>query len=469
MTALRLERPHRTDRMDRWPAHLVPDASRVVLQEFFSSPTRTAALVDRVLDLPDAEIPPLLSQVLASFGTRHRDLEATLRRHGLLALHRARHPGADGPARCGRDRLLLLGAYFSSEYSTESAALTNPSLIVHPDQSGLREGQLRVVVSLRSVGEGHVSSISFATAVLDPRTGAHPDHRRSPCVTAAYAMVNPQGDVRGVQVNLLADGGAAPGLWAEQPADGIPVGHLARFPADSELSQRVLTPFGFGESHGIEDARFVQFTQEDGTAEFRATYTAFNGRDIAPRLMRSTDLRTFEVSVLSGPAAHNKGMALFPRPIGGRQYALCRTDGVTMGLSSSADGHHWEEPVDLHGPTQSWELVQVGNCGSPIETPAGWLILTHGVGPMRTYRLGALLLDLHNPERVLATLPGPLLSPAPDERNGYVPNVVYSCGGLIHDGVLWLAYGMSDQRTAFASTDVRTLLDQFRSAGLPPN
>ena len=468
MTALRLEGAQPSDQMERWPAHLVPDASRVVLQEFFASPARTAALVDRVLALPDADIPALLSQILAGFGARHRDLEATLRRHGLLALHRAKQEGGDGPARCGRDRLLLLGSYFTNEYATESAALTNPSLVVHPDQTELRGGQLRVVVSLRSVGEGHVSSISFTTAVLDPRTGAHPEPRRSPCVTAAYGTVNPRGDVRGAQVNLLPDGGAAPGLWAERPADGIPVGHVARFPADSQLSQRVLTPFGFGESHGVEDARFVQFTDEDGTAEFRATYTAFNGRDVAPRLLRSADLETFEVSVLTGPAAHNKGMALFPRHIDGMQYALCRTDGVTMGLSCSADGQHWGEPIGLHGPREDWELVQVGNCGSPMETPAGWLVLTHGVGPMRTYRLGALLLDLHNPARVIATLPDPLLSPAPEERDGYVPNVVYSCGGLIHHGVLWLAYGMSDQRTAFASTDVRLLLEQFRPVGRNP-
>ena len=195
------------------------------------------------------------------------------------------------------------------------------------------------------------------------------------------------------------------------------------------------------------------------------TYTAFNGRDIAPRLLRSADLKTFEVSVLRGPAAHNKGMALFPRPIGKRQFALCRTDGVTTALTSSVDGHDWEEPVDLHAPERSWELVQVGNCGSPIETPAGWLVLTHGVGPMRTYRIGAMLLDLHRPERIIATLPDPLLSPSIDERNGYVPNVVYSCGGLIHNGRLWLAYGMSDQRTAFASTDLHMLLDRLRYSG----
>ena len=468
MTALRLENSHPNDQMDHWPARLHPDASRVVLQEFFSSPARTAALVERVLDLSEAEIPSLLSQILAGFGTRHRDLEATLRRHGLLALHRAERPDADGPARCGRDRLMLLGAYFSSEYSTESAALTNPSLIAHVDQSGLRAGQLRVVVSLRSVGEGHVSSISFATAVLDPRTGAHLEHRRSPCVTAVHSDVNPQADIRGEQVTLLPDGAAAPGLWAEKPADGIPVGHIARFAEDTELSQRVLMPYGHGESHGIEDARFVRFTGDDGVAEFRATYTAFNGRDIAPRLLRSFDLKTFEVSVLSGPAAHNKGMALFPRAIDGRQYALCRTDGVTIALTSSVDGHAWEQPVDLHGPQRNWELVQVGNCGSPIETPAGWLVLTHGVGAMRTYRIGALLLDLHRPERIIATLPVPLLSPHAGERNGYVPNVVYSCGGLVHDGQLWLAYGMSDQRTAFASTGLDGLLDQLRFSGVSP-
>jgi predicted GH43/DUF377 family glycosyl hydrolase len=314
-------------------------------------------------------------------------------------------------------------------------------MITHPDQSGLGMGQLRVAVSMRAVGEGHVSSVAFATAILDPATGVHLDARRTPCVTARHTAI-----------------GDGPNGTAQEHRHR----YLAEFPRDTHLTQRILMPFGPGESHGIEDVRFVRFTGDDGVDEFRATYTAFDGHNISPRLLRSVDLTTFQMSTLHGPAARNKGIALFPRPVAGRQYALCRCDGVSHALSSSTDGQHWGTPVALRDPQEAWELVQVGNCGSPVETPAGWLVLTHGVGPMRTYRLGAILLDLNRPERVIATLPGPLLSPRGPERVGYVPNVVYSCGALTHSGSLWVAYGSSDHRTTFASIDLDVLLGRFR-------
>jgi predicted GH43/DUF377 family glycosyl hydrolase len=235
------------------------------------------------------------------------------------------------------------------------------------------------------------------------------------------------------------------------------------FPADTTLSQRLLHPTAAEESDGMEDARFTRFVDIDGTVEYRATYTAYDGHQIAPRLMLSSDLLRFRVHRLAGPAAQNKGMALFPRLVGGRHLALCRTDGENISLADSADGHVWGEPRLLHAPRQPWEMLQVGNCGPPIETDRGWLVLTHGVGPMRTYAIGALLLDLDDPGRIVGMLTEPLLAPNRSEQNGYVPNVVYSCGGVVHDGRLWLPYGIDDSRIGVAWMSMDALLNVLTS------
>jgi predicted GH43/DUF377 family glycosyl hydrolase len=233
------------------------------------------------------------------------------------------------------------------------------------------------------------------------------------------------------------------------------------FPAEVELSQRVLLPAADEERNGMEDARFVHFTAADGTTEYRATYTAYDGHQIAPRLLTSPDLRVFRAHRLAGPAARNKGMALFPRLVGGRHVALCRSDGECTSLATSADGLIWGEPELIQAPEAPWELLQVGNCGPPIETDRGWLVLTHGVGPMRTYSIGALLLQLDQPCHVIGHLSHPLLEPAPTERDGYVPNVVYSCGGLLHDGRLWLPYGIDDSRIGVVWVPLEELLDEL--------
>jgi predicted GH43/DUF377 family glycosyl hydrolase len=234
--------------------------------------------------------------------------------------------------------------------------------------------------------------------------------------------------------------------------------YAVTFPATVPLHQRVLWPAASAESKGMEDARFVLVHDEDGRATYHATYTAYDGRQIGGRMLSTRDLRHFEVTALRGPAARNKGMALFPRPVHGRQLALCRSDGETSGLSTLDEKSQWQEPVPLHVPRRGWELIQVGNCGSPLETEAGWLVLTHGVGPMRRYAIGAMLLDLDNPEKVLGELPDGLLEPDEHEREGYVPNVVYSCGGLLHADRLWLPYGASDDRVGFASVALADVL-----------
>jgi len=475
---------------------LTPDARRVIVKLFVPGEdaavvrTRAHALIDRIADLPTAEAEGLLARALDGFAGRHRDLEGTFLHHFDLVRHRADRADDLSPA-----RRLLVGAYFTHEYAVEAAALCNPSVVAHPDQSGLGTGQLRVAVSLRQIGEGHLSSIGFATAVFGPGDRLAVTERSGPLVTGQRAVASHRRDL--LAAGLTDDGwdnevsatvlGSLPehfddatfeSVLAELPADlhsrenaqrtleqlrrTNAAGYATAFPADTVLHQRVLWPATPTESNGMEDARFVRYVDDGGAAVYQATYTAYDGRHIAARTLLSPDLRHFQVAPMRGPGVRNKGIALFPRPVDGRRLALCRTDGETTGLTVLDENARWRPAVPLHGPRHGWELIQTGNCGSPIETDAGWLVLTHGVGPMRRYVISALLLDLRHPERVIAELPGPLLEPDPTEREGYVPNVLYSCGALIHAGLLWLPYGASDARVGFATVDVDTLIAAMR-------
>ncbi|WP_328423077.1 glycoside hydrolase family 130 protein [Micromonospora sp. NBC_00389] len=477
---------------------LTPDPRRVIVKLFVPGEdaavvrTRARALIDRVAHLDDEETGRLLRDTFDRFGSRHRDLAGTFHHHYDLVRHRAARAGDLSPT-----SRLLVGAYFSHEYAVESAALCNPSMVAHPDQTELGTGQLRVAVSLRQIGEGHLSSIGFATAVLGPgcrlavadrpgplvvgqRMGVR--HRRD-LLAAGLAEEDYDNEVTATVLDALPD--RYDEATFERVLGNLPADLLSRasgmgtleqlrrtnadsyataFPADTALHQRVLWPATAVESNGMEDARFVRFEDESGPM-YRATYTAYDGRSIATRALVSNDLRRFEMTPMRGPGARNKGIALFPRTVGGRHLALCRADGETIGLTGLDGDNRWQPPVPLHSPRDSWELIQVGNCGSPIETEAGWLVLTHGVGPMRRYAIGALLLDLHRPERVIGRLPGVLLSPDDADRDGYVPNVVYSCGGLIHDGELWLPYGASDTRVGFATVPVAALLATMVESG----
>ncbi|MFC4019109.1 glycosylase [Micromonospora sp. GCM10011542] len=479
---------------------LAPDPSRVIVKLFVPGEdaavvrTRARALIDRVAHLDDEETGRLLRETFDRFGSRHRDLDGTFHHHYDLVRHRIAR---------ARDlsftTQLLLGAYFSHEYAVEAAALCNPSLVVHPDQSALGAGQLRVAVSLRQIGEGHLSSIGFATAVLGPGRRLTVADRSGPLVVGQRVGVRHRRDllaaglveedcdneVTATVLDALPDRydeATFERVLANLPLDLLSrstspdtLAHLRRasaasyattFPADTALHQRVLWPATPAESNGMEDARFVRFTDESGPV-YRATYTAYDGRRIATRALVSSDLRRFEITPMRGPGARNKGVALFPRTVGGRHLALCRADGETMGLTCLDGENRWLEPVPLHAPTDGWELIQVGNCGSPIETDDGWLVLTHGVGPMRRYAIGALLLDLRRPERVIAQLPGVLLTPDDVGRDGYVPNVVYSCGGLVHAGELWLPYGASDARVGFATVPVAALIAAMAESPSP--
>jgi predicted GH43/DUF377 family glycosyl hydrolase len=487
------------DLITRHDITMAPDDRRVVIKLFVPgedaqlAQNRASNMIERILQLEEDEIGRLLEDVLARFSSRHHDVQAVFQHHYDLVSHRVPAEIELSPA-----ARTLIGAYFSHEFSVEAAALCNPSMVPHPDQDDLEPGQLRVAISLRQIGEGHISSIGFCTAVLGPgdalrvedrtgplmigqRTGAR--HRRE-LLAAGLAEEERDNEASAYVLSALPERyddeefedvlAHLPGELLARPttADALEAirrivasDYAVAFPATVPLDQRVLWPATPAESNGMEDARFVRCTGTDGRAVYKATYTAYDGRHIAGRQLFTRDLRHFEVTALRGPAARNKGMALFPRPVGGRHLALCRSDGETLGLSTRDSTNQWQKPVPLLVPHRGWDLIQVGNCGSPVETGAGWLVLTHGVGPMRRYAIGAMLLDLDHPERVIADLPHGLLEPDDTEREGYVPNVVYSCGGLVHDGRFWLPYGASDVRVGFASVDLDHLIAQMAPTG----
>jgi predicted GH43/DUF377 family glycosyl hydrolase len=479
----------------RVDAQLLPDPRRVVARLFLPGEelplgrSRAGAVIARVLALPEAEVEKVAAQLVSDFSQRHREYLAMLAEHASIIHSQAQTAPAMTPARA-----LVMGASFTAEYAVEGAALCNPSAVLHPDQSNLAPGQARVAVSLRGIGEGHVSSLGFASAVVGPGPTWTFEPRTLPVVagisTSAYwhkthlrAVLADESRMDGLARSLLAGlptvftGVDLEHALAEAHQDllaasgGQATVDLMRrlvasayevdFPADLELSQQVLLPSAPDESNGMEDARFVRFQADNGTFDYRATYTAFDGHKIAPRLLTSPDLRTFHAHRLAGPAARNKGMALFPRLVGGRHRSLCRPDGESTSLATSSDGFLWGAPELIQAPEASWEVLQVGNCGPPIETERGWLVLTHGVGPMRTYSIGALLLDIDDPAHVVARLERPFLQPTVQEQNGYVPNVVYSCGGIVHDGLLWLPYGIGDARIGVAWASVDELLSEM--------
>jgi predicted GH43/DUF377 family glycosyl hydrolase len=482
----------------RTQAGLRADPARVIARLFLPGDelqrahSRARQVIDRVMNLAEDEVERLAAGLLRDFSGRHHNYEALLRRHAsIVAAH------IEKPRELTAARTLLLGAAFTAEYATEGAALCNPSAVLGPDQSGLRAGQARVALSLRGIGEGHISSIGFCSAVVGPGAQWTFEPRIRPVSTAdtrsaswhrahLYAVLADQGnldELAGAVLHVLPaefDGLDLERALAEahrdlltRPGSAATVDLLrkvvssayhASFAPDTDLGQRILTPSADEESNGMEDARFTRFTCDSGTAEYRATYTAYDGRQIAPRLLISPDLRVFSAHRLTGPAARNKGMALFPRKVHGKHLALCRSDGERTSLASSADGYVWDRPVVLQEPSAPWELLQVGNCGPPIETGQGWLVLTHGVGPMRVYVIGTMLLDLDDPTRVLGHSRTPLLSPGTDERDGYVPNVVYSCGALLHDGLLWIPYGIDDSRIGVAYAPLGEVLADLSSA-----
>jgi len=476
-------------KLQRHEATLLPESNRVIIRPFIPADGhRVTTIIARALALTEEEVEQELASVKEEFDGRHFDIDSVLYSHFEKVA-----PRLFTQRTLSRSRQLLIGALFSGEYALESAALFNPSIVPHPDQDGVPEGGLRFIMSLRATGEGHISSIEFRSGMILVDGSIHLDPV-SRFVTVPELLPNPTYSKDSFVMKLHEmgfDNEWTPGVMEELGEDfsredlGKSVrlmkkrnrngsrdlsrtleciqwladsNYELRFPENLAVSERIIFPVSANESNGIEDARFVRFTCDDGSVIYYATYTAYNGRAILPQLIETKDFLHFRVLTLNGAAVQNKGMALFPRCIDGQYAMLSRQDDENLLIMFSADPHFWSDPQVLLRPAEMWEGVKIGNCGSPIETEEGWLVLTHGVGPMRKYCIGAALLDLNDPTKVLGRLKRPLLSPEGNEREGYVPNVVYSCGALIHGRRLVLPYAMSDKASAITTVDLDELL-----------
>lgn len=406
-----------------------PDSRKVIPRFFNTGNDRSLTLVNRILNLSELHCLDLLKQVLFEFGGRYRNIDTIFRKHydlvqGLLP-EKTRLP-------LSPEKKLLIGSFFTMEYAFEAAAIFNPSIVEAPDQSGTGPGEKKVILSFRATGESHISSLIFKQAILDKDANIH---------------FEPDGP-------LLCEGSIS-----LRPLDTA--SYESHFPPESLISERVIFPVLDVERNGMEDARFTRFTNEDSSSIYIATYTAYDGSFISPRLIETEDFCHFKMSALHGKAAVNKNLALFPRKINGQYAMLARIDGENNYIMFSDNLYRWETAVLLQQPKYPWEFVQIGNGGPPVETEQGWLVITHGVGPMRKYCLGASLLDLNNPSIELGRLKEPLLLPDEDERHGYVPNVVYSCGVIIHGDKLFIPYAVSDHATSFATVSLAGLLNEI--------
>jgi predicted GH43/DUF377 family glycosyl hydrolase len=468
---------------------LAPDRSRVLIRPFrFTNEQRAINICARIMALSEMEVRAQLEQVLAEFSDRHQQM-LDLLHHRFEKVQKYLLTNQ----KISAERQLLIGAYFTQEYALEAAALFNPSIVPHPDQSGLPAGSLRFILSLRSTGEGHISSITFRTGHVDaqnkvslnPPTRYLTEPKQIPNASYEKALFERKLYELGLTsefsrrvTSQLKDIFTLPDLKkqtdlvltqvrgcdpeSEAIANGILLlaqsNYEVQFAPETRLSERVIFPTSPSQTNGIEDARFVLFRNDDGTSIYYATYTAFDGKTILPQFLETSDFLKFKFITLNGPAVRNKGMALFPRKVNGLYAMLSRQDNENIFLMYSENIHFWYSPELILKPTYPWEFVQLGNCGSPLETEAGWLVLSHGVGPMRRYCIGAFLLDLKDPTKVIGRLREPLLKPIEGEREGYVPNVVYSCGALLHKRELILPYATSDYATTFATISLDEIL-----------
>ncbi|WP_319492371.1 glycoside hydrolase family 130 protein [uncultured Desulfobacter sp.] len=481
-------------KVKRKPNAIVGDTSRVITSPHSpGSSKRITLIIKRICGLSKGEAKKLLTQIMKDFSRRHEDLTHIFERHFNLVegfLDKGFFPSDIQKA--------LIGAYFTKEYSIESAALFNPSIVPHPDQSHLEKGSLRFVMSLRATGEGHISSIVFRSGVLNryntfrfdpvsefvetPDLKVNPSYKRR-IFQHKLKEMNANTDVCTRVLNELPEKFSKKQLIKQMDRlDKHPqfskskqnrtfeiINWLADsnyevdFHSDHRISERVLFPVSKNESRGIEDARFVQFFDDNGKSTYYATYTAYNWFAILPQLIETKDFISFKITMLNGKAAQNKGLALFPRKIKGQFVMLSRQDGENNHIMFSKHLHFWSMSKVIQTPEYPWEFIQIGNCGSPIETGEGWIVLTHGVGPMRQYCIGAVLLDLENPCKVIARLKEPILAPTEKEREGYVPNVVYSCGSIIHCNELVIPYAMSDINSGIATIKVKALIQHMHT------
>lgn len=445
--------------VNRKKTKLTPDFKKVIPRFFHTGNERSLEIIKKVSQMRDEDAKEISGQVLKEFSSRYRDIVAILTMHFEQVTHLL--PAASD-LQLTEEKKLLIGAYFTMEYAIEAAALFNPSIVEDPDQSGTDPGQKKVIISLRATGESHISSLVFRRGILDREGNIRVD---PPSNFISEGIITK----KGTGCNEPSDNKASRIRPPEDIYAGIPDQSAAcyelHFPPSSSLSERVIFPVASAEKNGIEDARFVRFTNDDGSITYYATYTAYDGSGILPKIIETEDFCHFTISSLRGKAAVNKNLALFPRKINGKYAMLSRVDGVNNYIMFSDDLYAWEDAALLQQPKYPWEFVQVGNGGSPIETEKGWLVITHGVGPMRKYCLGASLFDLEDPTIERGRLKQPLLVPNEHERDGYVPNVVYSCGSIIHLDKLFIPYAISDHASSFATIPLTKLLHEILESG----
>ncbi len=478
----------------------VPDKSRVIARFLYTTRERSRDLISRIMTIPERKQQDIFTNVLNNFSRRHRSITRIFNTHFNRLSDLLAEMNID-PDTLNAIQKALMGAYFTMEYSIEAAAFFNPSMVEAPDQSELNEGEKRVIISFRATGEGHISSVVFRSGVIDHNNDIiidtpgkmleSPEHIKNHIYhkksfnRKLNEMRRRASTAYDVVMKKLTDNFTYDELkrYVIETRELVPEDREALtlldgmmwlasshynmdFSVDTDIAERVIFPIADTEIKGIEDARFVRFTEDDGEIIYYATYTAYDGISILPKMLLTRDFYHFEVMPLHGEVAQNKGMALFPRKINGRYAMLCRTDGVNNYIAYSENISLWRKAVILQRPEYEWELVQIGNCGSPIETPDGWLVITHGVGPMRKYVLGVSLLDLNDASKVIGRLPYPLIMPNEKEREGYVPNVVYSCGSMIHNEDLIIPYAMSDYASTYATVNLNALLAALKASGV---
>lgn len=477
--------------VNRRKERIYPNSKRVITRFFDHSEIKAESIIKKILETSDEEAETSLNQVLREFAKRHRNITKIFLMNFTRALPHVNRI-MESHEKMSPSKRLLIGSYFTMEYSIESAALFNPSAVEHPDQNGLEDGQLRIIVSFRATGESHISSLVFRSGILDKNLeftfdppgnyigeaeiikGHIYDKQEFVNIMNEHDIYN---DISTEILSHLDDffyyTGLKEAIKKVQESKILNLDQrktlkqmlwLARshyevvFSQDTDISERVIFPVSRTERNGIEDARFVKFTESSGESCYYATYTAYDGYTILPKLIETKDFYHFKILPMHGECTRDKNFALFPRKINGRYAMLSRIDGVNQYIMFSDNITLWETAQILWEPKYKWELIHVGNCGSPIETDEGWLVITHGVGQMRKYCIGALLLDLKDPTKVIGSLEEPLITPNEDEREGYVPNVVYSCGSLIHNDALIIPYAVSDYASSYATVNLRTLL-----------
>ncbi len=475
----------------RQDLQFLPDESRVITKLFGLDKIRIYKIFDRILKLSERERKAILKRTITNFEKRHKNIKRIFKDH-FDEINKRLDITIYNDLEL--DDKLLIGAYFTLEYSIESAALFNPSVVPHPFQNGTKKDELKVIISFRAVGEGHMSSVVFRSGTIDKNGDIHMD-QVSHLVDLAKVIsaveykksdferklkdTNQYELAKGIFDNLLdsftlEELNESVQRFKENTA--MTPGHdraidtlywLVRsnydveFDVNSDISERVIFPRSTTDIRAIEDARFVAFRNEKGELTYYATYTAYNGFSILPQLLETKDFYRFKISTLMGEGSQNKGMALFPEKINGKYANISRNDNENLFIMFSDNMNYWENPQLLREPKYEWEFIQIGNSGSPIKTEKGWLLLTHGVGAVRTYAIGAILLDLNNPAKVIAEIKDPILIPEESERNGYVPNVVYSCGAILHNGWLVMPYAASDTRSGIAKYKLDDLLAQM--------